>query len=132
MVYESDNKYFRKCDCCGEIKEIKKQSFLKNLNKQNHYCLSCKQKGDKNHRFGKAPWNKDLTKNDDIRIKNGAEKVSMSKKGNTPWNSGHTYEELKGRNWSNNFKSKISLVKKGVPNYKNRRIIDKSKPASYF
>lgn len=35
MVYEVDNEYYRKCDECGDIRKIQKQSYNKNIHKKN-------------------------------------------------------------------------------------------------
>jgi hypothetical protein len=48
-------------------------------------------------------------------------KQSKAKIGSIPWNKGKTYEEIKGKEWSDNFSKKSSLSKKGKPNIKNRR-----------
>ena len=132
MIFEETGKYYRVCDICGEKKEIQRQSFVKNSQKTQHFCLSCVQKGSRNHRYGLVPWNKGLYKAIDDRVKCGADKISATKQGANVWNSGRSYEELKGKQWSDNFKSKISSAKTGVPNYKKRKIIDRSKTASYF
>jgi 5-methylcytosine-specific restriction endonuclease McrA len=120
MIYEENSKYYRICDDCGDIKEIQRQTYRKNLEKEYHYCLSCCQKGERNHQYGKSAWNKGLTKEVDERVKKYGELCSETKKGYEPWNKGFTYEELKGKEWSDDFKRKVSKVKTGKPNYKRR------------
>lgn len=132
MIYEIDGKYYKQCDECGKINEIKKQSYKKNLLKDIHLCNSCNQKGERNHRYKKTPWNKGLTKETDDRVKKYCEACSLTKQGYEPWNKGSTYDELKGEEWADNFKQKLSETKKGVPNYKRRKEFNKSKPFSYF
>lgn len=132
MIYESNNKYYKQCDCCGKIKEIQKQTYRKNLKKDTHLCNSCSQKGVKNHRYNKSPWNKGLTKLTDKRVEKYSQSISNNKKGNIPWNKGSTYEQLKGKEWADNFKKKSSMSKSGKPNYKRRREFNKSKPLKYF
>ena len=112
MIYTKDDKYFRTCDDCGEIVEIQKQTYLKNNKKTQHFCRSCSQKGDRNHRFGVEPWNTGLTKKTDERVKLYGEKGGVTKQGSVPWNKNQTYDELKGEEWSDNFKNKISAQKK--------------------
>lgn len=128
MVYEKDGEYFRVCDDCGDIINIQRQTYIKNLKKENHYCNSCRQKGERNHQFGKEAWNKGLTKETDERVKQYGEKCSITKQGYTPWNKGHTYEELKGEEWAENFKNKVSNVKIGKPNYKRREGLNRNRP----
>lgn len=132
MVFEQDGKYYKVCDKCGRKNEIKKQTYIKNLKKDMHFCLSCCQIGDRNHAFGKTPWNKGHTKETDIRVKTYCEKCSETKQGSTPWNKGHTYSELKGNEWAEEFKKNSSASKKGKPNLKRRRSTVRDKSWRYF
>ena len=132
MVYKKDNAYFRICNDCGNTREIQRQSYIKGLKKDKHFCLSCMQKGKRNHNYKVNPWNKGLNKEIDDRIKNAAIKDAEAKRGQNPWNIGKTYEELMGKSWADNFKNKVSVSKSGIPNYKNRKELSKSKSASYF
>lgn len=132
MVYEKDSKYYRICDDCGNTIEIKKQAYLKNCMKSKHYCRSCSQRGERNHCFGKPSWNKGLNKNNDERVKKYGEKCSKTKQGSIPWNKNCTYEELKGKEWADNFKKKLSDSKKGNPNYKRRKSTNRDKSWKYF
>lgn len=132
MVYEKDNKYYSVCDDCGKIVEVQRQTYLKNLKKNNHYCLSCAQKGERNHQFGKSAWNKGLTKETDERVRRGAELDSKAKMGSVPWNKGYTYDELKGKEWADEFKKKSSCSKRGKPHLKKRKSSNRDKSWSYF
>lgn len=132
MVYEVDNEYYRKCDECGDIRKIQKQSYNKNIHKKINLCNSCSQKGERNHRYNKPPWNKGLTKNTDERVKAYGLSCSLTKHGYEPWNKGKSYEELKGKEWADSFKKNSSNLRKGKPNYKRRKDYNKSKPLSYF
>lgn len=120
MYKEEDGKYYSICDDCGLLKEIQKQAYKNGLKRGYCYCLSCGQKGNKNHRYNKHPWNYGLTSATDERVKSYNQKQSITKKGREPWNKGRTYEELKGKKWAKDFKLKVSRVKSGVPNYKKR------------
>ena len=122
MIYEEDGRYYKVCDECGKITEIQKQSFKKNGAVPFHLCSSCRQRGSRNHRFTKKPWNAGLTKNTDLRVLNYGEKCSVSKLGNIPWNKGASYVELKGHEWATSFKKRLSACKKGIPNLKLRGI----------
>ena len=132
MVYEKDEKYYTVCDDCGKTNEIQRATYIKNLKKDHHYCSSCRQKGERNHAFGKSPWNKGLTKNDDDRIKVYGEHCSEVKRGTAPWNKGCTYEELMGTEWTNSYKEKASKSKKGKPNYKRRKSTNRDRSWRYF
>jgi hypothetical protein len=56
----------------------------------------------------------------------------LSKLGTIPWNFNKTYDELKGTEWSNNFKKKDSDSKKGKK-LKNRRFSTRrNKSYKYF
>ena len=120
MVYIECGKYFRICDDCGEVREIQRQSYNKLLKKDVHLCLSCCQKGVRNHQYAKPAWNSGLTKDTDDRVKQYGKHGSLTKIGSVPWNKGKSYDELKGEEWSEKFKKKVSSIKKGVPNYKRR------------
>ena len=125
MVYEKDGKFYRQCDDCGVTVEIQRRTYNNNLKKSEHLCLSCCQKGSKNHAFGKKPWNTGLTKDTDIRVKQYGESGSQTKMGTAPWNKGATYEMLKGAEWAEAFKDKVSQVKRGKPNYKRRQSMNR-------
>ena len=132
MVFENDCRYFRVCDSCGLTKEIKRQQYTRLTKMDEHLCRSCSQSGSRNHKYQQDPWNKGKTKETDIRIADYGKKVSDSKSGTVPWNKDGTYEDLKGKQWSDGFKQKISKIKTGVPNYKKRKSEARSKTASYF
>ena len=132
MIYIENKKYYRICDECGDLREIKKQAYLNNSKKEKHFCLSCAQRGERNHQYGKASWNKGLTKEQDDRVRKYGEKGSLAKMGSVPWNIGHSYEELKGCLWAKEFKDNVSSAKKGVPNYKRRYSTAHNKSFKYF
>lgn len=121
MVYQENNEYYRVCDDCKDVKQITRWTFVAYLKKENHYCGSCFQKGERNHSYGKRPWNYELTKKTDERVKGYGLKGSQSKLGSEPWNKGHSYAELKSEEWAENFKNKLTSVKKGKPNLKRRK-----------
>lgn len=101
-----------------------------------------KEKNESNSRIAtknkkSIPWNKGLTKNDDIRIKKYSESASKSLKGKIPWNKGlnrnndlrlkKISEALKGKSHkhSKETKEKLSKIRskiieeKGVGGFKN-------------
>lgn len=102
------------------------------MKKENHYCGSCYQKGERNHAYGKTPWNKGLTKETNERVKQYNEKQSITKQGYVPWNKGHSYAELKGEEWAEKFRDKMSCQKKGIPNYKRRHVTHYNQSARDF
>lgn len=102
------------------------------MKKETHYCTSCHQKGERNHEYGKIPWNKGLTKETDERVKQYGELQSVTRKGSVPWNKGQSYEELKGEEWAEKFRDNMSNKRKGVPNYKRRYTTMHNKSAKYF
>jgi len=124
MLYEKNNICYIVCDECKKEKIVKRQYYLlcKRKNININLCGSCRQKGKRNHSHGKNPWNIGLTKETDERVKQYGLNGSKSKLGCVPWNKNKSYEELKGKEWSNNFKNKVSKVKTGVPNLKIRGI----------
>lgn len=132
MIIIENNKYIKICDSCGIKKEISEGSYKRYKRYGEPLCLSCSQKGEKNHRFNKKPWNFGLTKEMSDKVKQYGIKSSQTKKGSTPWNKGCSYEELKGEEWTENFKTKISSTKKGVPNYKRRKSTNRNKSWNYF
>ncbi len=92
----------------------------------NRKKTSEKQKGDKNHRFGKRPWNKGLTKDIDERVLKYTESMKLTKRNNPKkaWNEGLT-KETDSR--VAQYAIKVSKAKKGKPNYKLRKPINKSR-----
>lgn len=132
MLYIENDKYFRICDDCGNVREIKKDTYLINLKKDKHFCKSCSQRGEKNHRFNKDPWNKGLSKEVDERVRHYGEKGSIAKQGSIPWNKDKTYAELKSDDWAEEFKDKISKSKKGKPNLKRRYSTNMNKSFHFF
>lgn len=113
MTYAIDKHYFRVCDECGATREIKYDTYLIASKKEYNFCLSCTQKGTRNHSYGKMPWNKGLTKETDDRVLLYSMQGSQAKKGSVPWNKGQTYDQLKGKEWAENFKHKISELHRG-------------------
>lgn len=71
-------------------------------------------KGERNPQYGKTPWNKGMTMNDELR-----EKLSKSHVGNTSA-LGHVVDE--------ETKKKISMKKKGIPNTKLEKKVIQIKP----
>lgn len=122
MLLIEENLYYRICDDCGDKKEIKRGTYNAQKRKGNvpHYCLSCCQKGERNHAKGKTPWNKGLTKETDERVKQYGENGSKTKISQrlTPWNKGLTKEtDERVKQYSET----MAASKKGKPNYKLRR-----------
>lgn len=117
MLKEENGVYYRTCDDCGSIKELGKSGYRQALKKEKHYCLSCSQKGERNHRHGVESWNKGLTKETDERVKQYGEQGSKTKKGCTPWNKGLSKEtDERVRKYCET----QSINKKGIPNLKRR------------
>lgn len=120
-----------KCEYCGN-QEAKYQ--FKNgkwcCSKNIFGCRSKNQKGEKNHAYGKSPWNKGLTKDIDERVKNNCEKANKTrndliKEGKLiVWNKGltaKTDERVK------KYTEIMKKERKGKPNFKNRKPIEQSK-----
>ena len=134
MIKIDNNKYYTICDTCGKEREVTKDRYSQNIKKQNHYCNSCCQKGNKNHSYNKKPWNYGKTKEDDERVAQYGINGSKTKKSqHVPgWNKNKTYIELKGEKWAKEFKERISNIKKGKPNYKRRYVTFRNKSYKHF
>lgn len=53
MLEMINDEYFKICDDCGARKKVTHVTYKNNLNKKNHWCMSCNKKGDRNPFFGK-------------------------------------------------------------------------------
>jgi len=89
-----------KCAYCGSSASFQLKNGKYCCCKHYNSCPSSKkktserQKGNRNHRFGKKPWNKGLTKASDERVLKCAESMMQTKKNNPKeaWNKGLTRE----------------------------------------
>ena len=94
----SHKKIVVKCDDCGKIRIIKKALYR-------NFCGSCKQKGKRNHRFGKTPshetknkiidGNKGKKRSEEIRLKMHEAQSKRFKKNKPPMLGKHHTEETK-------------------------------------
>lgn len=110
MLKIENDKYYRICDWCDDIREIKKGTYKSNLKKEIHLCVSCNQKRATEASRQKPVWNKGLSKATDERIKKYSETQSKNKKGKEPWNKGLTKEtDIRVKNYSKS----LSIVNKG-------------------
>lgn len=111
MLKIENDKYYRICDWCNNIREIKKGTYKSNLKKEIHLCVSCNQKRATEASKQKPVWNKGLTKETDLRVKKYCETQSKNKKGNViPWNKGLTKEtDLRVKKYSKT----LSIFRKG-------------------
>ena len=124
-----------KCCYCGQEAKFKfkngKYCCSDNFRRCQVYRtrMSENQKGEKNHQFKKPSWNRGLTKETDERVKKYTETQIETKNKTHPvaWNKGLTKEDDER---IAKYGKTVSLSKKGVPNYKNRKPINKSRAKS--
>ncbi len=92
-------------------------------------CSKYHQQCPKNRTTGKSAWNKGLNKEVDERVKQNALTMKHTKQNNNyiAWNKGLT-KEIDERVKQNGIS--CSKSKKGVPNYKNRKPINKERGLS--
>ena len=53
MIYIKNESYYKECDICKKITNIKYSAYRYNLKKEKHYCLSCVKIGNKNPFYNK-------------------------------------------------------------------------------